>query len=188
MTENTQPVATTPKDNLPTAGRDEDLFSFSWTEDGSLLVTQKGEDAMALTFGSSSETINTSLMAQCLSVLGKHECVDGGQDARGFLPAIVKEIGPKDAFERMLAVQMAITHLAMVRTGRRFANADDLHRYEAHERAFNKLARTYTTQMEALRKHRTGGKQTVTVQHVNVEGGAQAIVGNVQTGGGPNEK
>ena len=78
MTENTQPVATTPKDNLPTAGRDEDLFSFSWTEDGSLLVTQKGEDAMALTFGSSSETINTSLMAQCLSVLGKHECVAVG--------------------------------------------------------------------------------------------------------------
>ena len=28
------------------------------------------------------------------------------------------------------------------------------------------------------------GKQTVTVQHVNVEGGGQAIVGNVATGGG----
>ncbi len=33
--------------------------------------------------------------------------------------------------------------------------------------------------MEALRKHRTGGKQTVTVQHVNVQGGGQAIVGDV---------
>ena len=35
-----------------------------------------------------------------------------------------------------------------------------------------------------LRKHRNGGKQTVTVQHVNVEDGGQAIVGNVDAGGG----
>jgi hypothetical protein len=38
--------------------------------------------------------------------------------------------------------------------------------------------------LEALRKHRNGGvKQTVTVQHVNVEDGGQAIVSNVQAGG-----
>jgi hypothetical protein len=36
--------------------------------------------------------------------------------------------------------------------------------------------------MDALRKHRDGGKQVVRVQNVNVEGGGQAIVGNVQTG------
>lgn len=188
MTENAQPAAKSTQENLPTAGADDDLFSFRWTEDGLLHITQKGEDAMALTFGSGSETVNNGLMAQCLNVLDRHECVEGSRDARAFLPAIIKEIGPQDAFERMLAVQMAITHIAMVRSGRRFANADHLHQYEAHERAFNKLARTYTTQMEALRKHRNGGRQTVTVQHVNVEGGAQAIVGNIQTGGGPNER
>ncbi|MEH6648333.1 hypothetical protein [Sulfitobacter sp.] len=55
---------------------------------------------------------------------------------------------------------------------------------KAHYSGFNKLARTYTAQMEALRKHRNGGRQTVTVQHVNVENGGQAIVGNVQTGEG----
>ena len=43
--------------------------------------------------------------------------------------------------------------------------------------------RAYVAQMEALRKHRNGGKQTVTVQHVNVAEGGQAIVGNVETGG-----
>jgi hypothetical protein len=55
---------------------------------------------------------------------------------------------------------------------------------QAHYSGYNKLARTYSMQMETLRKHRNGGKQTVTVQHVNVEGGGQAVVGNVQTGGG----
>ena len=34
-----------------------------------------------------------------------------------------------------------------------------------------------------LQRLRTGGNQTVTVQHVNVESGAQAVIGNVRTGG-----
>ena len=54
---------------------------------------------------------------------------------------------------------------------------------QAHYSGYNKLCRTYSAQMEALRKHRNGGKQTVVVQHVNVNDGGQAIVGNVETGG-----
>jgi hypothetical protein len=42
-----------------------------------------------------------------------------------------------------------------------------------------KLARTYTAQTEALERYRTGGEQKVTVQHVSVSEGGQAIVGNV---------
>ncbi len=34
-----------------------------------------------------------------------------------------------------------------------------------------------------LQRLRTGGNQTVTVQHVNVAAGAQAVIGSVQTGG-----
>jgi hypothetical protein len=43
--------------------------------------------------------------------------------------------------------------------------------------------RTFTAQAECLNKYRTGGKQTIQVQHVNVNEGGQAIVGNVQGGG-----
>lgn len=42
--------------------------------------------------------------------------------------------------------------------------------------AFNDAALT-------LQRLRTGGNQTVTVQHVNVAPGAQAVIGNVQAGG-----
>lgn len=45
--------------------------------------------------------------------------------------------------------------------------------------AFNKLAQTYVAQMEALKRYRTGGEQKVTVQHVSVNDGGQAIVGDV---------
>jgi hypothetical protein len=51
------------------------------------------------------------------------------------------------------------------------------------------LARTYAMQMEALKRYRTGGEQKVTVQHVSVSEGGQAIVGNVtQPAGGTPEK
>jgi hypothetical protein len=36
--------------------------------------------------------------------------------------------------------------------------------------------------MEALKRYRTGGEQKVTVQHVTVSEGGQAIVGNVTQG------
>jgi hypothetical protein len=42
-----------------------------------------------------------------------------------------------------------------------------------------KLTRTYAAQMEALRRYRSGGEQKMTVQHVHVAEGGQAIVGNV---------
>jgi hypothetical protein len=41
-------------------------------------------------------------------------------------------------------------------------------------RAFNKLARTFAAQLEALKRYRTGGEQKVTVEHVTVnEGGGR---------------
>jgi len=42
----------------------------------------------------------------------------------------------------------------------------------------------YVKQLAALDKHRGKGQQKVTVEHVNVASGGQAIVGNVSHGGG----
>ena len=46
-----------------------------------------------------------------------------------------------------------------------------------------KFSRTFVAQMEALSKHRRGGKQIV--EHVHVNEGGQAVIANtVNTGGG----
>ena len=49
-----------------------------------------------------------------------------------------------------------------------------------------KLLRLHNETVEAINRHRRGGSQKVIVQHVNVEGGSQAIVnnGDMITGGG----
>lgn len=50
----------------------------------------------------------------------------------------------------------------------------------------NKLARTFTTQMETLKKFRSKNEQRVVVehQHVHVYPGGQAVVGTVTQGAG----
>jgi len=159
-----------------------DLFTFN-TQGNALKVSQRGDDALQQIYGSESPAVNEGLFMQGYLTLKGEEAQAGMKDMRGFFPAIVRDIAPRDGIERMLAVQMAATHVAMIRQGGRMANAEQLPQFEAHERAYNKLARTYAAQVEALRKHRNGGKQTVTVQHVNVSDGGQAIVGSVQTGG-----
>ena len=177
------------EETLPEAAPDKpqappyDLVTFETGKNGAVNVTQHGADAMEKIFGSESPAVNEGLFLQCFVGLTEAEISSGGEDRRGFMPAIVRDIAPRDGIERMLAVQMATTHVALIRQGKRMAHAEQLPQFEAHERAYNRLARSFAAQVEALRKHRNGGKQTVTVQHVNVADGGQAIVGNVQTGG-----
>jgi hypothetical protein len=99
-----------------------------------------------------------------------------------FLLSIVKGVKPQDQLEAMLAAQMAATHMATMAFTRRLNHVETLPQQDSAERALNKLARTYAMQMEALKRYRTGGEQKVTVQHVSVNEGGQAIVGNVTQG------
>jgi hypothetical protein len=152
------------------------------------VVTLATRDALSEIFGTPDNAQATALLGHCLNALKPGETGDDGDgvasDERHFVLSIVRDIAPSDPIERMLAVQMAATHIATIRSARWLANADNIPQVQAHYVGFNKLARTFAAQVEALRKHRTGGTQTVTVQHVTVSDGGQAIVGNVQHGGG----
>jgi len=69
--------------------------------------------------------------------------------------------------------------LAVMAAARSLARAETLVQYEAYERAFNKLARTFAAQVEALKRYRSSGSQKVTVEHININDGGRAIVGTV---------
>jgi hypothetical protein len=106
-------------------------------------------------------------------------------DERGlnFMLSMVKAVKPRDELETMLAAQMAAVHMATMTFARRLAHVDNIPQQDSAERAFNKLARTFAAQLEALKRYRTGGEQKVTVKHVTVNDGGQAIVGNITHGG-----
>jgi hypothetical protein len=132
-------------------------------------------------------TVSVDFMSGLLNQLanaGSHgpQIDEGGLN---FMLSVVQGVKPKDQLEAMLAAQMAAIHLATMTFARRLAHVETIQQQDSAERALNKLARTYAMQMEALKRYRTGGEQKVTVQHVSVSEGGQAIVGNVtQPAGG----
>ena len=110
-----------------------------------------------------------------LAIAAKGLVVDEG--GLNFMLAVVKGVEPKDQVEAMLAAQMAAVHNATMTFARRLANVETIPQQDSAERAFNKLARTFAAQVEALKRYRSKGEQTVRVEHVTVHG--QAIVGHV---------
>jgi hypothetical protein len=96
-----------------------------------------------------------------------------------FMLSVIKGIEPRDQLEAMLAAQMAAVHVASMSFARQFARVETIPQQDSAERAFNKLTRTFAMQMEALKRYRSGAEHKVTLQHVSVAEGGQAIVGNV---------
>ena len=96
-----------------------------------------------------------------------------------FMLSVIKGIEPRNQLEAMLAAQMAAVHMASMTFAGRLAEVETIPQQDSAERAFNKLTRTFAMQMEALNRYRSGAEQKVTLQHVSVAEGGQAIVGNV---------
>ena len=96
-----------------------------------------------------------------------------------FLLSVLKGVKPKDQLEAMLAAQMAAVHAAAMRSVSALKRSDTADSIDCLERASNKLCRTFTSQMEALKRYRAHDEHNVTVQNVSVNEGGQAIVGNV---------
>lgn len=96
---------------------------------------------------------------------------------------LMEDLAPSDGAESMLALQMVGTHLAAIECLRRAMIPDQLTpSRDINLRAAHKMMTLFAKQMEALNKHRGKGQQKVTVEYVNVESGAQAIVGSVEAG------
>jgi hypothetical protein len=94
-----------------------------------------------------------------------------GEPARAASVAIaaVQSVGPRDGIEAMLAVQMAATHAAALRMLQRAAlEQPSIEVYDSLINRATKLLRTYTMQVEALKRYRSAGEQRVVVQHQHV--------------------
>ena len=83
---------------------------------------------------------------------------------------------------------MAAIHNATIVAAARLTRVETITQQDSASNMLNKLARTFTAQVEALKKYRSAGEQTIRVQHVTVNEGGQAIVGNVSQGGGGTAK
>src|ERR1700758_4516186 len=110
----------------------------------------------------------------------------GDPKSRGATNARADARGNEVWSENAQGAQVAAVHTAMMTFAWRLAHVKTIPQQDSAERAFNKLGRTFAAQVEALKRYRSRGDQTVRVEHVTVNEGGQAIVGNVAHRGGGN--
>src|SRR5262249_22700855 len=95
--------------------------------------------------------------------------------------AFIEGFAPRNEVEASLAVQMACTHGAamsvLARLGPAGGTEDHVCRFAS---AAARLTRAFTLQFEAYRRLRHGGDQYVRVEHVHINEGAWAVIGNVR--------
>lgn len=104
-----------------------------------------------------------------------------------FLKAIdlYESLEPSDGIEGMLAVQMVGTHNASVECIKRaMVCGQSFEAQKAYLSHAERLMGMYLRHVDALARHRGGGRPNITVGQVNVESGGRAIVGNVGAGAG----
>jgi hypothetical protein len=88
-----------------------------------------------------------------------------------------------NSLEKMLAHQMAVAHEASMRLMNDALTQNDPVEACRLSNAAARLMSAFQDGLLTLQRIRTGGNQTVTVQHVNVAPGGQAVIGNVRAGG-----
>lgn len=142
-----------------------------------------GSVALMTAAGTTDAIFANRLLLEILNALPMN---DGkvNQDAVNGALAGLAGIAPTDETEAMLAAQMVTTHVAAMDMLRLCHGTGNVAHMAQVGGLAVKLMRTYTAQMEALNRHRGKGQQKVTVEHVHVHEGGQAIVGAVNGPGG----
>lgn len=154
-------------------------------------LKHEGDRSLALAkmteaFGSADYGLQMFLLNQVVQTFKDCQSSTGSYDEGKMVElcdnamAILQGIKPQDEIEGMLAVQMVGVHnmamdaMRLVMISDQYPEARDRNANRA-----NKLLKTFASQVEVLKKYRTGGQQKMTVEHVHVHKGAQAIVGSV---------
>jgi hypothetical protein len=100
---------------------------------------------------------------------------------------VIEGLKPQNEVEAMMAVQMALTHVATVEILSRFGRLDPLVSPEACHAAgvtASKLLRAFASHVDVLTRSWRPAVQVVRVERINLEPGAQAVVGTLTGPGG----
>lgn len=169
-----------------------DPMHISKNERGQLEISKAGSIRVTQTFlGSSAQAgqDNTSLdnvrfaQVTCALPQSKGNC-DEPQLLNIALDGVAA-LAPRDGMEVMLCSQLVALHSQGMEFMRRaMLHEQTVSGVDCNVNRATKTLRTFATMAECLRTYRGGGQQKVTVEHVTVQAGGQAIVGTVNRGVG----
>jgi hypothetical protein len=166
-------------------------ISFPEAESETARCVLDGESLVALAqnaMGIVSPSVATILAAQVAAMAPRASAPEGPDKNRKLVETsvhILKEIKPEGPLQSMLAVQMIGVHHSATRF--LMMATDEAQSYEGADANVHRavrLMRLFNEQLEALSGLRgKTSEQKVTVEHVPLYEGGQAIVGNVAKGG-----
>jgi len=142
-----------------------------------------GTVATMQSIGTNDPDFFNAISGELVNLIAKDGSVDERRLASAF--ALVQAVEPANGVEGMLAAQMCAVHMESMKMAARLARTESQEMADIALPAFNKLARTFVMQVEALKRLRSTGEQIVRHQYVHVSDGGQAVVGDVfpQEGG-----
>jgi hypothetical protein len=127
----------------------------------------------------SSDFVNASLLQ--LQAAARSPFGTISETAMNAALAMITAAAPRDEIEAALAIQMACTHTAaMSILSKLDSGLATERRITAFGSAAARLMKTYAMQVEVFRRLRHGGHQYVRVEHVHMNGGGQAVIGNIK--------
>jgi hypothetical protein len=132
--------------------------------------------------GSQSDHWNNVLANQAANTLWLSKDLETQKRQYSATAAALIGIGPTDEVETMIAAQLIAAHNAAMECYRRaMINEQTFESRRENLSQANKLSRTSAVLIDALNRHRGKGQQKVTVEHVHVHSGGQAIVGAIES-------
>lgn len=149
-----------------------------------LIIKKEDEKNLLKSTGSKSFHAAETMVAQGLSsVTGSCKDLKSLKQKSDDYLALIAELKPQTAYEGLIVSQMASVHQQALECFRwADANKDQSKIFERIQNQGIKLMKLFNQQIATLDKHRRGGNQKVTVEHVHVHDGGQAIVGEVHQG------
>jgi hypothetical protein len=145
----------------------------------SKVAENEHREQMKRTFGTEEESLQHRWMIKSSVAMS-----DFGKGSSEHVPAALRGIEPKDTVEGMLATLMVPVHsLALDCIVAAAVPGQTDRAVEVYIKLIAKLGRTFADLVEAFDRHRNRGQQKMTVEHVHVYEGGQAIVGQVNQKG-----
>ena len=140
--------------------------------------------------GTKDTELQMQFMLEALGVLGitTEDVISGSGKATSGVKrfgAAISGIDPHDEIQGMLAIQLFATHCMAMEFSRRAMHQQQCTEgVDANVARASQFMKVFMEQVGCLQKLRgRGSQQKVTVEHVHVHQGGQAIVGTVTTGG-----
>ena len=163
------------------------LLMLAWEQNSRITVLglrDAWKETLKRVGGSQSDDWNHVLGNQAIQSLWIKQS-DNEVRARQYNAAIAGLIGiaPQDEIEGMIAAQLIAAHNATMECYRRaMIGEQTLEGRRDNLSQANKLSRTYAVLLDTLNRYRgKEGQQKVTVEHVDVHAGGQAVVGMVES-------